>query len=749
MDLTSEVVRRGSSSPDSTRTSSQQEKLDKATDSLTQLAAENEVPVTLARLADLPSASSPEGAALNMALDGSREYASKNDYGSAAESFESLFKAAANSPTKALHLLIQTGAHGLDAEGKTQASLYGGAEGTGQLIRFLRPMADRYGVTLKTSVVTDKLNVPVVRQVNRALGIFDPEDTNNDEKSDNNPHTININSTHPTSIETAPSGHWTVQDRTGFLNDLNPDAVISVGQSAKYSGAKSLLEPAKALEKPPFAFSGYNEDGSARATVNSADQGMVAKTADEAVATFMSVLAGRQGANSEGTGGSVKSLLPSVYRVSQAYEAAAKSGAIFDDARFAAGVDPDTLSVGALVGSRNLLYRDLATADPSTGSSREPTGLEQFTARYPGVLAQHDGSAQAQMEGYNRMLQNAQPGKSAKDQRISLPFLYSQAKPSEKARIGALAGASAGATVFLGAETVGALLGHKIPMDAGYAITAVGGFGTAFRQYWITKVAGSERLAALRGVSADTAKQRQDLRSFGSWLNGVIDRSMANEPTADANSTRRRSNFVMTGLLTYPVSITADLFTVVHPSDVASAGQWALRVGAGAAAVGLGMVEAQYTREALSTRLGPDGRTTSDPTFNPGKFGKVVDMARIPLAASGVANMLEINWLGHVGFDAVTTVPNYIRNMTNVDKAAGVWLWQPREQARLKAQNDPQGPNSRAYETYDLLAATWPGTGDTIWVSANSLNPQVENGAASLASLFGEAVTHVFSLNVP
>jgi hypothetical protein len=728
MDLVSTVASLGSNSPDSTLSRTQQAKLDNAIGSLKQLAAENGVSKTLGRLAD-PSVSS-------------------NDYGAAAEKLESLFKAAANSPTKELHLAIQAGALGLDDAGNPQASIYGGVEGTGQLNRFLRVMADRYAVTLKVTAVTDKLNAPVVQKVNNTLGIYDINDINSDtigtdENRTNNPRTIAINTTHPTHVEIAPSGRWNTQDRTNFLNERKPDAVISVGHSANNNGAKSLIEAARGLGIPTIALAGhYDQDGSARATLNAAEHGLAEDTADTAAAKLMNVLADRQDASQGRADGSFKANLPSVHRVSQAYEAAEKSGAIRDDQRFAEGVSNNTRTVRGLVGQRSLLYYDNMRGDSSVGSPREPNGLERFTAGYQGP------SAQDQLRRINQLHESAQPGVRASDQLKSLPFLYSQASAGEKARIATVAGASVGASIFLGKEVFDFLVQHQsIPTDTGYVITAVGGFGTALRQAWISRVAGLERLASLRGVAADPNKQRADLRSFGGWLNGKIDRSMANDPEADAFNNRRRSNFVMTGFLTYPVSITADAYLLANPGHPSTAGEVLMRIAAGTAAAGLGMVEAQYTREALSMRLGPDGKATADPTFKPGGFGKVVDLARLPLALSGGLNIAEFTWLApHTGFNDVTTVPNWMRNFTNIDKAAVVWLYQPQQNRKLKANNNEDGPKTRLFEAVDGAVATYTGTLPTIWSSATTLNPQVEHGAASLASWFGEGVTNVVHL---
>ena len=737
MGLTNTVVELGSN-PGSPLSIKQQAKLDDAIDSLQQLAAKNGVSKTLARIAD--------------------PFGSTNDYNAVAEKLESLFKAAAagstgdeatgEQATKDLHLVIQTGARGLDSNGNLKASMHGGAEGAAQLNRFLRVMADRYGVNLKVTMVTDGLNAPVVQKVNRALGIYDIDDIdgiNNKITGDdgtNNPRTININTTHPTHVATVPSGRWSVADRTKYLKDLNPDAVISVGHSANNGGAKSLMEPANDLGKPTIAFAGhYDQDGSALATLNAAKDGLEEDTPDMAVAKLLINLADRQNVSQKGEKGDFKSNLPSVYRVSKAYEAYEGAGAISDDGRIAEGISNNTLTVGGRVGQRNLLYHDYMGVDSTLEAPRESTGLEQFAAGYQGP------SAQAQMERINQLHESAQPGVSAKDQFKSMPFLYSQATSREKLRLAGFAGASLAGTYFIGKEAVDFFILHDgISAITNDRVNAIGALATSIRQAWITRVASLERAASIRGVASDPKKQRANLKSFGSWMNDKIDRSMANDPEADAFNNKRRAGFVTTGFLSYPLSMAVDLYAAAHPGHESTVGESILRGAALMATGGLGLVDAQYTREVLTMRMGPDGKVTATPGFEPGRFGKAVDIARIPLAISGAANIANIIGWAHAGFNWITTIPNYARNETNINKAVVVWTYQRRQDSKLIAADNKDGARSRLFEWVDGTIATNTGTWPTMEYNATSFNPEVENQAASIGSLFvhaADVLTHV------
>ena len=229
--------------------------------SLTQLAIENNVPVTLARSVDAPLASSPAGVLQIMPLDGTREFASQSSYDDAGTAFAQVVNAAAAPESAAalestaapegtatpestaapesttasdrpkLRAVIQTGSRGTNSFGTVKPSIYGGAEGTGQIVRFLTAALDQRGIDLEPTVVTDDLNDPVVQGVNKALG--------------------NTNVVVRTDL--------TTQQYDKFLQSLDPHAVLSIGHD-DYSGTDSLIGAANTNNIPTFSISASPTD---------------------------------------------------------------------------------------------------------------------------------------------------------------------------------------------------------------------------------------------------------------------------------------------------------------------------------------------------------------------------------------------------------------------------------------------------------------------------------------------------------
>ena len=724
MNLLGEVTRRDAMSQAGTLSATQQRKQDAAISALMDLAAKNGVPETLAQLTDSPSASSPEGGIMPM-VGKAREFASRSSYDEAIAKFAGLIREAAKSPDKELRPVFQTGTRGRDAQGNVRASIHGAVADTVQSIRLLGAMADKAGVYFKPTVVVDSLNEPVLR------GVLDE---------------LAVGKNNIIDIRTAPSGRWSEQARSDLLSELNPTAVLSFGHSTAEGGAKPLIGPANDLNIPTFAIGDYT-DGSSANTLATAQHGMAASFAGNGVAAFNYGLAREFGS---------ESLMPNMYRVGKAYEAAENNGAISDDARF--GASPGTVTKETLIGSQNYFYNNVRGAESiGDGPSRMPTGLERLTAQYPTVLSQHEGSAQNRVERYSSLLQRAQPPQNVRGQLASMRFRFSQASATEKGRIAATAAASGVATGFIIAETMP--FAHPDAVTAGF-VTAIAALGTALRQYWITKVAGLERLAMIRGVSANPDKQRSpgDLVSFGQKLNAIIDRSVAIDPASDFKNNRRRYSFDWTGFGTYPISIAGDVFTAMHPGAGGVFGDL-LRVGAGLAAAGLVMVDTQYARKAA---LLPDvdlaGKYISDPGFSSPKLNQLVDLARIPLALSGALNIADFAGTfirGETAFNAITTIPNYLRNLTNIAKANGVWFWQHPSQNRQR-QAGVQAPSmetNRPYQIYDGFAATFPGTVDTMWAGGWTARPQAWevathtwHGASQLYSLFGEGARQVLNV---
>jgi hypothetical protein len=656
-----------------------------------------------------PPSASPRGAIMSM-LGKARQLGGWTSYNKAVLAFAEVFKGARNTATRELPFLIETGALGRDAQGKVQPSIHGGLVGTALFIRFLRAVAKSFGVTLKPIVVTDSLNAPVVQAVNDALGVGD------------------------TRIVTAPWGSWSEEALTDLFGE-KPAAVLSFGQSSAHGGAQSLIEPANELGIPTFAVGDYT-DNSIGARLAEAEHPMAASMVDIGVTAFIKGLAkelgpgkGRSPIIQRPTTFALEKYMSGLDLVDKGYTTAAQHGAMSDDARFAAGASPGTISIKALVGAQNVAYQALMGAKSIDGPLADPS----------------DASAQVPLSTYNEVFQRAQPAKRLRDQLAAMPFQISQASGWEKFRLGAGAGASLIATGFVAIR-----LGAHDPATVD-AITALGAAATALRQFWISKVAGRERLGLIMAKAPSKGGAVPELGPIPligrlpvikglpvvERLTQVLKDSVAHDPASEADNNRRRALFNWIGAHTYPVSIITGVAQALSAGGTLHGpALYATIFADGSTAAGLAMVLTLYWRNLFTPQVRMDQKLVADPTFKPSTFlTNMVDGARIPLALGGLGNIAEFR-IQRPAFTP-NTIPNYARNLTSVAKAAGVWGVQ-RPLGLYQTLPNGQKKISKPYEYYDLLAATWPGNWDTIFASAYGELPIVHEGVAQFNSVVGE-----------
>ncbi len=611
--VVSRLAGREPSGQPGTLSPSQQKARDNDINALIGLAAQHGVPEPLLRLVDPPPASSPLAAIQGMpGLGRAQESGAISSYDASVAHFVNMLFDIAKDPNPELRPVFETGAGAQGPDGKLGSDILGGSVGTAEAIRFLGAATKALGIGFNPTVVTDGLNEPVVRAVNDAFGVGD------------------------TTIKTAPRGRWSAADRAKLLNELNPDAVLSIGQSAANGGAKSLIVPANKQGIPTFAI-GDNTD-----RLGNAQHAMVAPVADNGVPAFLKGVAddldhlgfgqGRSPLLRRPTKIGFAKFISGPDLVKNAYQAAADQHATFDG-RLGAS------SIGTVLGARNLVDQALIGAKSIDGPSRVPTWLDLVTARAPGVLRQRDGSAQAHAESINNLLQRAQPAETFMGQLAALPFNLSQYSPRDQALQAVAAGYMLGATGFILSQ-----IGTRDPamIDAVAAISAA----NAARQIGIGIMAGTERLVGRNRVGP-TPAESPDLRPVGhlpiAWLDKRIQRFVATDPAAVAQNTRERYFFNMMGRTTYPPSMAADWAQAVSAElSLHGAALTTVQVADGANLAGLFMVSFLYFRNLGALRVGLDGTPRADPTFQASKFvNLMVDLARIPLGVAGALNIFN------------------------------------------------------------------------------------------------------------
>ena len=425
--------------------------------------------------------------------------------------------------------------------------------------------------------------------------------------------------------------------------------------------------------------------------------------------------------------------------VTKAYTAAIDSGAILDNARFVAGSSPGTISKEALIALWNMLNFAAAPGAERTADDpvRPPSWLDLFTPGYPVALSERNGTGESDLAQYNVWFERARPAQKFMDQLVSMPFQLSQASKGEKIRLTTGATASLGASAFI-AFVIQSGTHDPAMLDT---VAALGAVGTSVRQFWISRTAGRERLQALARVGPRPGPGEEETRPVGpipvkwvrnwTWLTNMLQRSVATDPASTARSNRLRYIFNMVGAHTYDVSILTDVSQAITALGLHGAALADLRVADGITALGLGMVYILYGRNLLTPRLGPDGKFYADPEFKNSKFTTfMVDLARVPLGLGGAANIVEFSLFHRPAFTLATSsdvIANYVRNLTSVDKAAGVWGRQRRlNRVGMKVMG-------KWYEAYDLLAATWPGNWGTIFASTYGESTAVAQGSRASA----------------
>ena len=684
---------------------------------LKQLCSDQGVPVALTKFSEGTAAplSTVQGVADSMPLGGVRQYSSLGNDTQAAQAFVGVVDAAAtkwqadpdNDP--GLHIVVNVGARAKDSSGNVQPVAYGivGAGGwMHDVLAGVRGSPEYSNLPVKITVVADGKSVDVVKAVNGAmLDGFNHKITikrkSGDEVLEN-----------PVDV-TVQAARTKTKSQPKFLDDLQPDVVVSFGQSGRYGAAPSLIAAANDKGIPTIAV-GDATDPSNLSLLQQANDAVVAWNPDVAAQVFSAAVLHELGIVASGGGKpSAKDWKPlkvmhSAGLVGEGYAAAAGAGAIRNDSRFVANTPADTISVDGLMGGREMLNYALGPkADSFTPPAGDPSWRDTFTAEY---AAEHNPNG---LVAYDAAFQKALPAQKYRDKFVQQLYNVNHATTGEKVRTyGGLALGVAAGGITVATPAFHGLIIPDLIASAGY-------LATSLRQTWIMRVTGLKRLYNNRLSNPDEVKNGADPEintTHIPWLDKQVVKAQSKDPSAIADNARLTFQNIRTRTFTYftTTGVTVEGFISAF-SDKNHAEAAVAAVANGVFVVGLAGVAWVYGRMYGSARLGPDGVLYADLSRQLTPAEKFV--VRWATRAFGVGSIVAVEGVYQFEPNARTlgtTDALDARSVGNVAQAVGTFYESKvgKKEAAVQQQNEANGittktesaVNKGVYPVYDALA---------------------------------------------